>query len=344
LVAVLLVKVACAQPAPRGVFSLARDLSLRCGKVRVSTGAAAPPPGAAPSEEPTANEIPANEIPGDAVIVLTLTLKSASDLMAADSNGLSDPFVKITIGGEDERKSKTMNETINPVWNDKFAFKGTKAALLAKAFAFRIFDSDGRGAKADKLGSAEMSLATMAASGAERQFSLSLADPKVKGSKGTLDISIRYDAFDVNGDDVPEFVEDPGVRWLCVREVDVSKNGIFATRCATEMGFLSATLSREVALQKARQTSPPAVVMRLQVSEELHERAVAQGSSIAAFSLTPEDHEIVYLPGALLQYQGVQVMQGNGDPQEGAEAKDMQKRDKDAPEDVHVVDVSPLLA
>ena len=54
-------------------------------------------------EQPEATEPPADD--PNATIKLTLVLKSGSDLLAADKNGLSDPFVKMTLG-ETKHKSK----------------------------------------------------------------------------------------------------------------------------------------------------------------------------------------------------------------------------------------------
>lgn len=47
-----------------------------------------------------------------------MTVKKASDLPAADNNGLSDPYVKMTL---DEKKKKThiQRRTLNPNWNEK---------------------------------------------------------------------------------------------------------------------------------------------------------------------------------------------------------------------------------
>ncbi len=47
-----------------------------------------------------------------------MTVKKASDLPAADHNGLSDPYVKMTL---DEKKKKThiQKRTLNPIWNEK---------------------------------------------------------------------------------------------------------------------------------------------------------------------------------------------------------------------------------
>ncbi len=64
----------------------------------------------------------------------TVLLKSASHLIAADTNGLSDPFVIVTLGRENaphrKQTSKTIPKTLNPVWNETFKFSENK--LLAQ--------------------------------------------------------------------------------------------------------------------------------------------------------------------------------------------------------------------
>ena len=52
---------------------------------------------------------------------MLLTLKSAKDLPAADSNGLSDPYAKISVGDE-TKKSAIQYDTLSPTWNEKFEF------------------------------------------------------------------------------------------------------------------------------------------------------------------------------------------------------------------------------
>ena len=51
----------------------------------------------------------------------------AKDLMAADINGRSDPFVTLKLEGE-KQKTKTIDKSLHPVWNQDF----TLCALLRK--------------------------------------------------------------------------------------------------------------------------------------------------------------------------------------------------------------------
>lgn len=57
---------------------------------------------------------------------LTVSLLRGSGLAAADSNGKSDPYVKLSLG-KSKAKSKTIPKTLDPEWNERFEFQGTRA-------------------------------------------------------------------------------------------------------------------------------------------------------------------------------------------------------------------------
>lgn len=50
---------------------------------------------------------------------LTINVVEARELKPLDSGKTSDPFVKINFAGTEE-KTKTIKETVNPVWNENF--------------------------------------------------------------------------------------------------------------------------------------------------------------------------------------------------------------------------------
>ncbi|EGD81121.1 hypothetical protein PTSG_11158 [Salpingoeca rosetta] len=56
------------------------------------------------------------------VLEVSVKLVQAEHLLAMDSNGESDPFVKLRLGGK-TYKSKTRYKTRSPVWNQMFQFK-----------------------------------------------------------------------------------------------------------------------------------------------------------------------------------------------------------------------------
>ena len=48
------------------------------------------------------------------------TVKKATDLAAADRNGLSDPYVLLSLNGE-KHKTRTVLKSLNPVWDEAFS-------------------------------------------------------------------------------------------------------------------------------------------------------------------------------------------------------------------------------
>ena len=87
---------------------------------------------------------------------LRVHLQRASDLKAADRNGFSDPYVKLSLAGQ-SHKSKTIKKTLNPQWNETFEFSGVLRDLLAEALQLHVFDWD-RATKDDPLGNASVDL------------------------------------------------------------------------------------------------------------------------------------------------------------------------------------------
>lgn len=47
-----------------------------------------------------------------------VTVKKATDLPAADGNGLSDPYVRMMLD-EKKKKSTVQRRTLSPTWNEK---------------------------------------------------------------------------------------------------------------------------------------------------------------------------------------------------------------------------------
>jgi Ca2+-dependent lipid-binding protein len=70
----------------------------------------------------------------------TVTILSAVGLRAADSNGLSDPFVKVHCGYDNTTKTifKTtvIKKNLNPIWNHE----SFTVQIGSKALYFEIFD------------------------------------------------------------------------------------------------------------------------------------------------------------------------------------------------------------
>jgi len=72
---------------------------------------------------------------------LILRVVSAENLLAADSNGKSDPFVQVTFG-KLKKKTKTKYKTLDPVWGEEFAFD---IFSIKDKIEIEIFDWDAIG-------------------------------------------------------------------------------------------------------------------------------------------------------------------------------------------------------
>ena len=71
---------------------------------------------------------------------IQLTLVRGKNLKAADSNNLSDPFVTFESSTGQKSKSKTIKDTLNPEWNEKFTFKLDKSENFM--LVMQVFDFD----------------------------------------------------------------------------------------------------------------------------------------------------------------------------------------------------------
>ena len=57
---------------------------------------------------------------------LDIFLKEGKNLAVRDSNGLSDPYVKVLLNGSNVYKSKTILKNLNPQWNERFTLNLSK--------------------------------------------------------------------------------------------------------------------------------------------------------------------------------------------------------------------------
>lgn len=53
---------------------------------------------------------------------LIVQVIEARDLLAMDSNGLSDPYVKLQLGKQ-RAKTKVVKKSLNPIWDEEFSFR-----------------------------------------------------------------------------------------------------------------------------------------------------------------------------------------------------------------------------
>ncbi|XP_046865434.1 multiple C2 and transmembrane domain-containing protein isoform X2 [Drosophila willistoni] len=85
---------------------------------------------------------------------LRVHLKSGSDLVAMDKNGLSDPYVKFKVGGRLLHKSRTIHRDLNPVWDEVFI---VPVEDPFQPIIVKVFDYDW-GLQDDFMGSAKLDL------------------------------------------------------------------------------------------------------------------------------------------------------------------------------------------
>ena len=54
---------------------------------------------------------------------------SATGIKSADLNGKSDPYVRLTLAGQ-QAKSKTIMKSLDPQWDETFEFVGVRGELV----------------------------------------------------------------------------------------------------------------------------------------------------------------------------------------------------------------------
>ena len=76
---------------------------------------------------------------------LSVLLVGAKGLRKADFMGKSDPYVELTFLSQQLQTSTTKRQTLNPLWNETFDFKGTRASFvrngLGDVAAFSFFSN-----------------------------------------------------------------------------------------------------------------------------------------------------------------------------------------------------------
>lgn len=73
---------------------------------------------------------------------LKLGIKQASNLMAMDLGGTSDPYVRVYILPEKSKtyETKVFRSTLNPVFNEQFTFQLPKSTLMKSTAVMKVFD------------------------------------------------------------------------------------------------------------------------------------------------------------------------------------------------------------
>lgn len=141
----------------------------------------------------------------DEVITLKFTIHGAQELIAADANGLSDPYVKVAFRAgpqtRQEAQTQVIQGTLNPNWEEDFNFlvgSGNRHEIMKPHWTlhFTVFDYDRFGGH-DELGVTSFDVNSLAF-GLEKKQWLTLADPDpapgvLPKPHGRVQISVRLD-------------------------------------------------------------------------------------------------------------------------------------------------------
>lgn len=116
--------------------------------------------------------------------VLSVTVISAENLPATDLIGKCDPFVTLTLKkSEQKEKTRVLNETLNPVWNQTFDFVVEDG--LHELLILEVYDKDLFGK--DKIGRCIMTLTRAIL---EREFRESF--PLDGSESGRLNLQVKW--------------------------------------------------------------------------------------------------------------------------------------------------------
>ena len=106
---------------------------------------------------------------------LLVHVKKAKGLAAKDRNGLSDPYIILSVNGAGEQKTKIIKKTLDPVFDECFVFEGDKLTGDDDTLKLTVYDYD-FGQKDDFMGQIELSLSPLHALVAEKWYRLEHAE------------------------------------------------------------------------------------------------------------------------------------------------------------------------
>ncbi|KAJ9444597.1 Synaptotagmin-5 [Diplonema papillatum] len=135
---------------------------------------------------------------GGALVIeaLEITLDSATGLADEDGfgKGKSDPFAVITIPGQAKQRTKTVDNTLAPVWNYKASYDATGLGSGSQPVTAKIEVFDEDTVSNDFLGRCDLSLTPAQLQQAAvnpLKLSLELADAKNNPGAGTLQVTVE---------------------------------------------------------------------------------------------------------------------------------------------------------
>lgn len=113
----------------------------------------------APDFRVSRRSLRAGRLPGPAVGVLSVRLHCASELLAADFGGSSDPYAVLQVGDAAPQRTRTVHKTCAPCFEEKFRF--VVRDVDSEALSISLWDHDKVG-KHDSLGQLRLKLSDLA--------------------------------------------------------------------------------------------------------------------------------------------------------------------------------------
>jgi len=203
---------------------------------------------------------------------LRLKLIQGKDLAARDANGLSDPYVRVTLLPDKKHRleTKIKRRTLNPKWNETFYFEGFPVNKLQnRVLHLHVYDYD-RFSRDDSIGEIHLPLCQVDL--ATKPTFWRALHPQVKEKLGELLVSLTYlpstntlsisvlkarnlKAKDINGK------SDPYVKvWLLFGEKRVDKKKTPIYKCNLNPTF-NQTFEFDVPWEQIRDCSLEVSVM-----------------------------------------------------------------------------------
>ncbi|KAJ8312998.1 hypothetical protein KUTeg_010371 [Tegillarca granosa] len=133
---------------------------------------------------------------------LHCTVARARGLKAMDSNGLSDPYVKLHLlpgaSKSNKLRTKTIHKTLNPEWNETLTYYGIREEdMIKKTLRLAVLDEDAFGY--DFIGETRVPLKRLKAHQTkhfnvylEKQFPLEKDDDLMSNDRGKILLSLKY--------------------------------------------------------------------------------------------------------------------------------------------------------
>jgi len=119
---------------------------------------------------------------------LIVTIEEGHDMIAADSNGLSDPYCIIKVAGSKLWRSRVCPKTLHPAWHQTHRFQGYLRDLGSEPLCVRVYDRD-RLSMNDFMGKCQVSLENL-----EMNSTLEFKDIPLEGvSTGRVSFSARFE-------------------------------------------------------------------------------------------------------------------------------------------------------